>query len=123
VQDLDGRPLWVAVVSLLNDGLNCVISMPPEEFLPVRDLGDAGALAIDTAVLLCRETPQPIYGIYAVYLSSPVTVDALRAFAIPHYGNITTHPAVVGLIVPSRPIGWDYIDAGGCGTPGCVAEA
>jgi hypothetical protein len=89
----------------------------------VCDLGDAGALAIDTAVLLCRETPQPIYGIYAVYLSRSVTVDDLRAFAIPHYGNIITHPDVVGMIIPSRPIGWDYIDGEGCGNPERLAEA
>lgn len=123
MDSLKGRDLWVAVVCLMNNGSDCVISMPPPSTLPARGVGQAGALAIDTAVTLCQETPQRVLGVYGVYLSRPVTVEHLRAFAIPNYGNIIPHPAVVGLIVPSKPIGWDYMGADGCGNPPGFAEA
>jgi hypothetical protein len=123
VKNLQGRDLWVAVVCLVNEGKDCAIAMPPAHSVPVRDVGMAGALAIDTAVTLCQETPHRMLGIYGVYLSRPLSVEHLREFAVPNYGNITTHPAVVGLIVPSKPIGWDYLGLDGHGNPPDYVEA
>ena len=97
------EPLWLALLFFM--GGEILITVPPQERLPVNGEHEAGLLALEMAEAIEDESDcHVIKALCGVYFRSPVSSGDLSCYYLRHNG-IANHPEAVGFFIPSS-LGW-----------------